>query len=247
MGRGPCGHVLGRCGGGGGPGGPGPFAGGAGAGQEAGEGLEGLGGRLEHRHGAGSGGRFVPGFLVGQEGGASAGLGLPDQEPRFGGQCRAAPEPGRQRLDDGERRGAGPAVQEPLCAAVLPQGSHAVADHEGEPAARGVVELVGRAQPGVVAGPGGGADERDAAVARVQMVDADAAEGAGLLAGLAQFLDQLPPDGHRGAGVHQELDVAAPHGRPGRRTGTRTPLAAAWSAVASSSIAPSRGGAAGPR
>ncbi|MDQ0949707.1 hypothetical protein QFZ24_003630 [Streptomyces phaeochromogenes] len=72
------------------------------------------------------------------------------------------------------------------------------------------MELVGRAQPGVLTGPGRGADERDAALARVQMVDPDAAEGPGLLAGLAQFLDQLPPDGHRGAGVHQELDVAAP-------------------------------------
>ncbi len=90
----------------------------------------------------------------------------------------------------------------------------------GEPAARGVVELVGGAQPGVAAGPRRGADEGRAAVPGVvQLVDLDVPEDTGLLAGLPQLLDHALPDGHRGPGVHEQQDGPRGGGRRGAAPG----------------------------
>ncbi|MEK9522692.1 hypothetical protein MIU24_25355 [Streptomyces venezuelae] len=72
-----------------------------------------------------------------------------------------------------------------------------------------VVELVDGPQPGAAVGAGGGGDERGAVAGVVQAVHLDVPEGAGLLAGLAEFLDHPVPDDHGGSGVHEELDVGA--------------------------------------
>nr|WP_159057755.1 hypothetical protein [Streptomyces sp. WAC04657] len=139
----------------------------------------------------------------------SAGGGGALEGAGFGGERGTGPEARRQRLDEGERGVPGPLAQEALGGAALPEGSDAVADDEGEAAARGVVELVDGAQPGPAVGAGGGGDERGPVAGVVQAVHLDVPEGAGLLAGLAQFLDHPAPDAHGGAGVHEELDVGA--------------------------------------
>ncbi|POX41154.1 hypothetical protein C3486_10225 [Streptomyces sp. Ru73] len=61
------------------------------------------------------------------------------------GQPGAGPHALRQRLEDGERALPGQPVQQPVGVAAAPQGARAVADQDGDPAPRGVAELVGGA------------------------------------------------------------------------------------------------------
>ncbi|CAM5320479.1 hypothetical protein STANM309S_02381 [Streptomyces tanashiensis] len=174
---------------------------------EPGPGGEGLGGGGEHGNGPPGRVEDRPGFVVGAEGGGAPGARGALEGARFGGERGARPEARRQRLDEGERGVAGPLAQEAVGGAALPEGSDAVADDEGEATPGGVVELVDGAEPWPAVGAGGGGDERGAFAGVVQAVDLDVAERAGLLAGLAELLDHAVPDDHRGAGVHEELDV----------------------------------------
>ncbi len=169
--------------------------------------------------GGGSGGEDRDGAFAGRlgrrarcPGGTPATAGRPEVEGLVGalaadegagdgGQQGARPHPLRQRLDHGERGVGRPAVEQPLHPPVPPQGAGAVADDEGEVVARRVVQLVGGAQR--AAGAGGRRDA-DVRAVRVEVMHRHITEGADPFADLAQVVQHLLPDGHRGRAVHQQ-------------------------------------------
>ena len=120
----------------------------------------------------------------------------PSQQPGPGRQVRPPPHALGQRLDDGDRCGGGPAVQQALHPAAAPQRARAVAEHHGQLTSGGIAEL-----------GGGGGVLADA-------VDGHFAEGSGAFADLAQLVQRAVPDDVRGRLVHHESEpgLAPPGG-----------------------------------